>query len=284
MSDLLANPAIQSGALPLAVALCFAAVLGSSRASRLAGLAVAVGFGSAYVATFGWPPFPPNTSSQKILYIAVLAAVLGLCVDHWRVNFTRRVALTVGLVVLATVWVAWRKMWVAPSLDHVLALLVIGGGALAAYATGRTRKDLSDPIVTTLVVCLAFAGLAFLGASASIAQNAAAIGAALGGVMVLNWPTRRFGLSASARLVPVVILTALAAQVVFFTQAPAWALALLLPTLFADRITDRCVPADSPRTALVRPVILAIISILMVAPAIGAAWYISVSSAPGGGY
>lgn len=284
MTDLFAHPALQSGVLPIAVSACIAALLGFLGAARFAGLAVVLGFSAAYVATFGWPPFPPQASGQKIAYIAVLAAVLGLGVDALRLNFTRRVAVAGALMVLVIVWIAWRKLSAEPSLDHVLALLIMGGGVVAAFATERTAKDPADPIVNLLVVCFGFAMLAFYGASASIAQNAMALAAALGGVMIINWPRRRFGLSAPARLVPVLVLVALATQVVFFTAAPAWTLALLLPALFAQSLAHRWLPESGARSGLTRPIILTIFTILMLVPAVGAAWYVSFSSGQGGGY
>jgi len=286
MTDLFANPAIQSCVLPFILALCMAAAVGVSKAStaRYAGLAVALSFLVAYGITFGLPPFPANTSGQKIAYIAALAAVLGLSIEHWRTRFARQFALALGLVCVATVWIGWRKLAAAPTNDHLFALSIIAGAALALFATLRPPKDANDPAVALLVVCLSFAVLAFLGASASIAQNAAALGAALGGVLILNWPRRRVGLSASARLVPVVILAALAAQTVFFTKVPAWALALLLPAFFADRLAFRWLPADGLRSALVRPMILVLSASLLVTPALAAAWYVSSSSALEGGY
>ena len=284
MIDLFAHPAVQSGILPFSLSACIVALLGFSGAQRFAGLAVALGFGTAYVATFGWPAFLPHTSGQKIAYVAILAATYGVATDTQRLSFAQRIAGAGTLVVLVTVWIAWRKMWAAPSFDHVLALLIMGGGVLAVWATERTAKDSADPIVSLLAVCLGFAGLAFFGASASIAQNALGLAAALGGVMVLNWPRRRFGLSAQARLVPVVVLVALATQVVFFTKAPAWTLALVLPALFAQSLAQRWLPADGARSALARPIILTILTILMLVPAVAAAWYMSLSSALDGGY
>ncbi len=284
MTEIFAHPAIQSGILPFGVSACIAALLGFSGALRLAGLSVALGFGSAYVATFGWPAFLPQASGQKIAYVAILAAAYGVGADVLRLSFAKHVVWAGGLVVLVTVWIAWRKMWAAPSFDHVLALLIMGGGVLAVWASERTAKDPADPIVNLLVVCFGFAVLAFLGASASIAQNALGLAAALGGVMIVNWPRRRFGLSAQARLVPVVVLVALATQVVFFTQGPAWTLALLLPALFTPSLAQRWLPADGARSALARPVILTILTILTLVPAVAAAWYMSLSSALDGGY
>jgi len=286
MTDLLANPAIQSGALPFGVALVFAAVLGFSGATpaRLAGLAVFAGFLAAYAVTIGLPPLPPKSSGQKIIYIAAFAAIAGLYLDGRQASEIQRRLTGLAVVLLGAVWIGWRKIMAAPSFDHVALLLILAGAAVALFATEQTSEDDADKTIPLLVISLAAAGIAFLGSSASISQNAGALGAALGGVLVLNWPQRRFGLTVTARLVPLVTLAALAAQSVFFTKAAAWIYLLLLPSLFADRLAGRWIPVDHPRASLARPVVVGLLAVVPGAAAVAAAWVTAASSAPSGGY
>lgn len=285
MSELLAHPAVQSGALPFAVSLCLAAVLGFSKAAsaRFAGMAAGIGFLTGYIVTFGWPPLLPIASGQKIAFIAALGMVLGVVADR---TARTHAVLGLGAMVAATLWLGWRKVAAAPSLDHLGTALIVAAGAVALFATRARAQDQDDlsKTVPLLVVSLAFSVIAFFGASASIAQNAAALAAALGGLMVLNWPTRRFGLTLGTRTFAVIVLIALTAQLVYFTQAPAWTLALLLGSLFADRLTAR-EPAQPDAKALwLKPVYVALLALIPAAAAVGATVFIVSSSDLSQGY
>jgi len=286
MSEPFVHPAIQSGAIPFVSALCVAAVLGffAAPTARHAGLAVAVGFLAAYFVTFGPPPLAPRASGQKIAYIAAAAAAAGFILDALAASRRRRMALGLATAAAGALWIGWSRMAAAPSLDHLSMALILAAAAIALYATEADGDDGADKIVPLVVVCIAAAGIAFIGASASIAQNAASLSAALGGLMVLNWPKRRFGLNAAARLVPVVVLAALAGQTVLFTNTPAWTLALLLPALFAGRAVDRVMPAGSRARALTRPVIVAMIAMVPAAAAVAVAWAVASLSGASGGY
>lgn len=286
MSDLLANPAVQSGALPFLTALVVAALLGFSGAapSRFAGLAVLAGFLVAYVITIGLPPLPPKSSGQKIAYLALLGGLTGFTLQLAQVHSGRRAL--VGLIVsaLAISWLGWRKLAAGPSPDHVTMALILVGAAIALFTTERQSEDGADKTVPLLVVSFAFAGIAFYGASASMAQNAGALAAALGGLLILNWPKRRFGLDATARMTGVVTLIALITQMALFTKAPQWIPALLIPALFADRLADRFIPHESATASLVRPVVIALLAAAPAAAALWAASDAASSSGLSGGY
>lgn len=279
MADLLAHPAIQSGALPFTLALCVAALLGFSNSAlnhavgRLAGLAVVVAFVGSSIATFGLPPLVPKASGQKIAAIALFAAITGMLFQG-----RLRSQLVPGLVVvtISTMWIGWRRIMAAPSLDHLFAVLILCAAGLALMGTERETDDESDRLIPLLVVSLGFSGIALIGASASIAQNAGALAAALGGVLILNWPVRRFTLGPTARLVPLVVLSALGSQIIFFTSAPGWALALLLPAFLAPRWV-------STGNRLNRPVLVALFATVPTVAALAATWF-AVSSDLSGGY
>jgi len=273
MSDLLIHPAFQSAVLPFAVALCAAAVLGFSSpvTARYAGLAVVAGFLAAYVSTFGLPPLLPKTSGQKIFAIAVLATIGSLLFDGHRT-----MAVGLHLALISILWIGWRKIMAAPSLDHLSALLIVAGAAVALLGTERDGNDDDvDKAVPFLIVSLGVAGIAFIGASTSIAQNAGALSAALGGLLILNWPKRRFGFGLLARWVPLIVLSALSAQIVFFTSAPAWTLVLLLPAFYVERRV-------TSTSALKRPVLIALCAAVPTGTAFAAAWFAASSNLSGG--
>ncbi len=286
MNDLLSNPAIQSGAVPFVTALLVAALLGftAKDAKRFAGLAVLIGFLVAYALTLGLPPLPPISSGQKIPYIALLAGITGLILEGGKAAARTRLFTALVVAVLAIAWIGWRKIMATPSLDHLFVLPILAGTSIALVATERDGEDGSDQAISLLVVSLAIAGIAFMGSSASISQNAGALGAALGGLLILNWPKRRFGLNVTARLPPLITLTALATQATLFTKAPAWVLIILLPAFFADRLVDRWMPANSHQAPLARPVLLAFFAAVPAAAALAAAWITASSSDLSGGY
>ncbi len=286
MTDLLANPAIQSGAIPFITALLIAALFGfsSPKLSRLAGIAVLAGFLAAYVITLGLPPLPPKSSGQKIFYIALIAALAGVILENIKAGAKRRQIEGFVLAGAAILWIGWRKVMAAPSLDHLVVLLILAGTAVAVFTVERDTKDGADKAVPLLVVSIAFAGVAFIGSSASISQNAGALSAALGGLMILNWPTRRFGLNTSSRLVALIILVALTTQSSLFTTAPVWIPVLLLPALFADRVVDLWMPAGSHRASLARPVFLALLAAVPASASLAAAWFAASSSNLSSGY
>jgi hypothetical protein len=286
MSDLLANPAIQSGAIPFIIALLVAAALGfpALGTARLAGLAALAGFLAAYVVTLGWPPLPPKSSGQKIFYVALIAGVAGSIFEIGKTELKGRLVIGFAISAASILWIGWRKVMAAPSLDHLSVLLLLIGTGIAIFAMERDGKDGADKTVPILIVSLAMAGIALLGASASIGQNAGALSAALGGLMILNWPIRRFGLNVISRLVPLTVLASLVAQATLFTSAPAWIPALLLPALFADRLVDLWIPAGSHRAPLARPVFVGFVAAVPAAVALSAAWFAASSSGMSGGY
>lgn len=286
MTDLFANPAIQSGAVPFVVALVVAALIGFSgpASARFAGLAVPAGFIAAYVLTLGLPPLVPNSSGQKIFYIALLAGATGLILGTVKDHSGRRALVGIAVSAFAIGWLGWRNLTGEPSPDHIVMALIFGGAAIAFFASERQYQDPADKTVPLLVVGLALAGIAFFGASASLAQNSSAMAAALGAVLVLNWPTRRFGLTVIARLTAIPVFIGLITQLALFTSAPAWISALLIPSLFADKLADRFMPVEDTKAAFWRPVLIGLIAAVPAAVALTAAWYVASASGLSGGY
>jgi hypothetical protein len=284
MSDLLINPAFQSSAVPFVAALLAAALLGFGGAKQFTGLAVLAGFLAASLLIFGLPVLPPVASGHKIPYVAVLGAAVGLILDLTNPDLRKRLAAGLSAVIVAVAWLGWRKLFAAPSPDHLWMLLVVAGAVLALWCGERNseRFDPLEALAVLLVAALGLAGVAVIGASASTSQNAGALAAALGGLMVLNWPARRFGLGATARLTALVTLAALAAQLALFSRAPAWSLLLLLPAFLAPRLAHRLIPHTHPHAALLRPVLTGVITAVPAALATAAAWLAAPASS--GGY
>jgi len=119
------------------------------------------------------------------------------------------------------------------------------------------------------------AGIAIVGASASIGQNGGVLAAALGGVLVLNWPKRRFLPSATGRILSFTVLAALLCQMMLFTKAPVWSMVIILPAFFGGRLFDLWFPHDfrhsGSRAATLRPVFIGAVSAILAAAVFGVA-------------
>ena len=287
MANLLMNPAIQSGVIPLLTALTAVLLCGliNDRFSRFAGISVLVGFLAAYYLTFDLPPFPPKASGQKIAYIAALAGVLGLYINLR--NIPDKALWVIGLVVsaLSVGWIGWLKIQAPLSLDHLNSLLIVVAGTVAFYRmTHRPltkNSDEADNIIALIAVLIAVSAVAIFASSASIGQNAGALAAALGGLMLVNWPKRRHGLDVVARVVPLVTLTALLAQLVLFTNVVAWPLILLPLVMLASPVANRWVVPHSSRAELLRPILIGALCAVPALASIIITWNLTSASASG---
>jgi hypothetical protein len=288
MLDLLMNPAIQSGAIPLIIAFVTVLVfnLMPVGTKQFAGLGVLIGFIAAYYSTFGIPPLPPKASGQKIAYIAVMAGLFGVFFNYKHVS-VKALSLT-GFIIsaLSISWIGWRKIAAPLSLDHLGIFILLAGSTLAiAIFCGKTNnshKDNADSAVVLIVISIAVAVNAIMGASASTGQNAGALAAALGGAMLLNWPKRRFGLDITALMVPLITISALLTQMLLFTKAITWPLLFLIPALFSPALADFLVLPSQRRKDLIRPVAVGVLAAFAGTISIFLTWFVTPPT--GGGY
>ena len=184
MNDLLANPAVQSGLIPLLVALPTAWLL--SRLGWLwAGLGFALGYYCSVYLTAGFD-LTPLTSTRKILLLGAGATVLGVLIDLYPGK--RRVI--PGLLLLlgagATLWLIWpltgrstgAALWwlLVPSMFYTGWLVVTFYGL---------RRETSAVAVAALTLGLGTGVSALLGASALLGQLGSAIASAAGAFVLL---------------------------------------------------------------------------------------------------
>ena len=276
MSDLLMNPGVQSSLIPLLSSL---AIMGLIRrlptgAHQFLGLSVLAGFLVASYVTFGLPVLVPVASGQKIVYIAIISGGLGLVAQIFLRSGRFLVLTSFFGIILSFLWIGWKKILAPVSIDHFGALLILAGCGLAAYKVLSVRHrnaddtNNNDDLVVLAVVSIAIALNAFMGASASIAQNSGALAASLGAIILHNWIGINVQLGPVTRFVPLIILPALLAQIHYFTKANMWPLALLLLAFFTGNLAHRFVPLSIQKSRFMRPIIIGSISTI---PAIASA-------------
>lgn len=266
--QILVNPAVQSGLLPLilAVVLCLAArALGARWA---AGAAVGAAYLASHLATLGLPPLPPVSAQQKLLYVVLALLALGIALDSMHARRPLRLSLAAAAPVAALLWLAFPLLLRGPSAGVWLALAGAALGAVVVMVRLERQMEEGVTMPVTLVAAAVGTGVvALLGGSASILQLALAVAAATGGYLLTNWPRQRqpvgSALLALGALVPV-----LAGQLLLFTKTPPLAVALLLPIVFADALAGR-----APVPAALRPVLLGALCLMPFLMAVAAAWF-----------
>lgn len=268
------HPAIQSGVLPLAIAILLTGAirlaLGAGRGPQAAGAAVGIAFLAGYAAVRGLPAWPPVQAIEKLAYLAAAALAVGLLLDLLRAGATAVRIIGVIALVAAIAWVFEAQVRQADPKALIYPALLAAGGALALWRVAGQRAQGVAPAVTVIVAALGLAGVALVSASLSIAQLAGALAAAVGGFALWSWPVARFPFAASGVCAALIPLIALAALATLLTKAPAWALAPLLLVFFADLLSR--LPAGSGRwREALQPVYLAILAALPAALAVGLA-------------
>ncbi len=271
------DPIIQTAAVPFLVSLATALlVLAVSR--RYAALGLVLGFLTAYWLIMGLPPLPPRGSAQKLPYLALAAAFAGLTLEHTAPRFR---ALRPALALAIGVWLGWRGLARGDGavIAAIAALVAVGSAILLAFrhAPESGRRGLEAPTVA-LVLALTLGVLALLGRSASTAQLAFALAAALGGVLILNWPSQRFPFAAPGVFAAFGILLALSGQLLLYSDASpiglAFAALVAASPLAAQRLK---LPAGRSGDVLA-PLVTGVVALVPAAIAIGVGFVL----APGG--
>jgi len=250
MEALLADPRVQSTAVPFVVAALLTGVLryvGGGRGDIFAGLALLAGLFAAYWLVLGAPAWPPRGASHKIAYIALSAGILGLLLDLGRIPpLGVRVMVAAGGIAGA-IWLMGARFdfndpmtWLWPGLPIVLAWIAV---------LSRLEAIGDEPLAAPALLVVAAIGaslVALLGRSASIAQLSGALAAATAGYAVWNWPVERMDLARAALFAAGAAWLGLMTQMVLFTRAEPWALVALLAVFVADQPAARAVARFLP--------------------------------------
>jgi hypothetical protein len=185
MSDLLTNPAIQSGIIPFIVALIAAWGL-----RRLGWVWSGLGFAIAYYVSVylaaGFQ-FTPLTSTRKILILGIVAIGLGLIKDALQQKPRILSAIVFVMGAAAVSWVIWPvvnreqggSFWIM-----LVASLAYAGWLTAATESLRAKTD--QGAMLALALGLGTGISAMLGGSALLGQLGIAIGAIGGAYLLLQ--------------------------------------------------------------------------------------------------
>lgn len=222
---LIANPVVQSSALPFAAGLACAALLFSA---RLEGLAAFAGFLAA-VAAIGNFGLEPLTATRKIVLLGGAAALVGALSD-FAFKPTRMSGPVLGLLF------GGASLWVFAALlaqKTPLEVALIGAGLFAytvwlVSASVSLQHDAARAGGAGLMLGLGTGVAAMLGGSALFGQYGMALGAACGAFLVLLMILGpRVGAGHALTLTYSVLCALLAAASVLLAQVPAVALAAL---------------------------------------------------------
>jgi hypothetical protein len=288
VSHWLADPPIQSIVIPLSIAGVLSGMLGFGfrkyYGPELASAAIPAGFLASCWATVGWPAFPPVSSNQKIVYVALFGTLIGIMIGALR--FDRRLR-WFGVAIWPAVIAGWLGLrglspetsggfgWTifSPAPTDIITLAVLWFAGVAVLAGLRHMQEGSSaPCIALLIAAVGTSMIALLGSSASLAQLSGGLAAATGGFLLWNWPKNRFQFGWAGLFGGAGALFALISAMVLFTNASKLALILISPVFFADRLAVRLPFASRPALA---PFVQAAVCLVPVAIAVLVAYFSS---------
>jgi hypothetical protein len=257
--------------LPLLVALGSTGLVrrrgGKKLSPRLAEVGLGLGFLAGFVAVARGIPFLNNVAHHQIGEIAVAALGLGVALALFSPGPRVMAVAGASVAVVAIFWSLGlgrlpAEDWLAAAVASVLAILVMW--RLAALAqSGATA---------IMVLAIAAASLAVIAISARaglLGDLALALAAACVGVLVWVRPVGKWRGGAIAVLAGGVVFVALAFGVARGALHTPWALIVLLPAFWADRLVERVQHlAKLARKQATRPLVLTAVAAV---PALAAA-------------
>lgn len=255
----------------LAVGLGATALAGLFRilpgAQRFSSPMIAAAFLAAYYLAYGKvPSIPPVGAVNKVFYIALAGAIIGLAAEPLP---RLRLALITVQPVLTAAYIGQARLAAAPwevalaALGGLVAMLLLAGGAQPR------RGERAFRCATALAVfCLGFAPIALLGASSSGMQLVLIFAAILAGVLVWSIRDDGFVLSPAALLGGAGGLLALVMTVSLITRkADPYALVLLCMVLALPLAADRIPASNLPQIRFARVVLFTLACVAVAAAA-----------------
>ncbi|MGD8567072.1 MAG: hypothetical protein PVJ39_03125 [Gammaproteobacteria bacterium] len=270
MNDLLVNPAVQSGFIPLVVALICVFIL--KRAGWYwSGLAFAIAYFTSVYFTVGLQ-LTPLTSTRKTLILAIAAIVLGLVLDVV-INVARQKPRVVfgalfAAGACAVIWVVWpvasrqegAELWLT-----LLPSMLYAGWITAGTQTLHDKSD--EGAMVALAQGLGTGISALLGASALLGQLGIAIGAIAGAYLIMLVFNQEVKLGSNFTL-PIGLLNGLiGVGAVLYASLPWYT---LLPLVLIPATIY--IPVTSERSKFFKLLMLALLTLPLTIIAIVIAW------------
>jgi hypothetical protein len=225
MQDLLNHPAVQGGIAPFVAGLIVALIFAPA---RLAGLAAIAGF-AVTVWMVGGFSFTPLTATRKIILVSLVAAGTGVCADL-AFKPTRASGAVLGILFGAgAAWVFWTVLSQKPMQEG----LALGAGVcvLVAWLVAACHMLRDAPVragAAGLTLGLGVGIAAVLAASASFGQYGMAVGAACGGLLLVQMIRGRSAAAGATLTVAVGTTLGLVAGGAFMLAELPW---IALPVL-----------------------------------------------------
>ncbi len=269
MSELINNPAFQSGLFPFLVAFITALLL-----RRLgwfwAGLGFAVAYASSLYLAVGFQ-MTPLTSTRKIVLLGGVAVVIGLLLDVYPATRRPLPWILAVLGASATLWIIWpvakrqegNEFWIM-----IGPAMAYAGWLVGSYEGLRTKCVAAS--VGALALGLGTGVAALLGASALLGQLGIAIGAAAGAYVLLLLFSSHVALGSNFT-VPVALLSALIGVAgVIYATLPWYS---LLPIALIPLIVRIPVGSDLPNFQ--RILLLGVSTLTLAGIAIAITWRVA---------
>lgn len=185
MTDLLSNPAIQSGIIPLIVAIVVAVILKRFE-GYWSGLSFAVAYYLSVYLAVGFQ-FYPFTSTRKILIVGLVAILLGLIIDAKKIKTKQLYITLLTLGIGSALWVIWPILLRQQGIMILtMSLPALGYVAWLTLGTNQLRNHGDRTAMVALALGLGTGISAILGASALVGQLGIAIGAIAGAILLLS--------------------------------------------------------------------------------------------------
>jgi hypothetical protein len=203
---MLENPIIVAALICFLLGLVLSGLARVVSRSTIASAVLPIIFLASYIITYQQvPPFPPIGSTNKIFYIALVAALVGLALDLLPRTANYRKLLAVIMPLLIVGWIGFPRF---AALDVELMATALGlwlGGAallwrLESVATTPAERNGGSIVGTAMLMALllAFAPVAFLGGSSTSLMLCLAAVAGLAAAALWELVVPRGAFSASA--------------------------------------------------------------------------------------
>jgi hypothetical protein len=245
---MLENPIVLAALICFLLGLALSGLVRIVPGSTIASTALPVIFLASYVLTYQEvPPFPPIGAVNKIFYVALAAALIGFVLDLLPQTANYRKLLAVIMPLLIVGWISFPRFTkIDVELMATLLGLWLGGIALLwrldTVATTPPEHNGGSIVGTTMLMALllAFAPVAFLGASSTSLMLCLAAVAGLAAVALWELVVPREAFGASAVFGVGCGLLAMINTVTLITrQVDLAALALLLLIPYAGEVSAR---------------------------------------------
>jgi hypothetical protein len=273
------DPRFAASLLPLAVAFLSAGLIrlagGAGRGATFADAGIGLGILAVFLALYRAIPFLFHVSNHAVGEAALAGLGLGavLTLGHAGSLLRRTAAVVMALAILYRL--GGLAMMHGARVDSLVVALAALGGMLALLRLEAAGGRGANPLVLLLVASVGLAGVAYVGASVSLAQLAGGIAAAAGGFLLWNWPVPRWRFGAMGVLAGGGAFVAVAASLaLLLTEPPYLSLALLLLVFLAEPVAAR-LPFGRPGGGLIAraaaPIALGLVAAVPTLAAIGLA-------------